>query len=234
MKNDTLTGETLDKLLFEYMPKANMLLEQLEEERNKDLEPHVFSRQYKRNMKRIIKEYSRTPFQKSLVKLRKYAAVILIFLALTNGVLISTVEGYRERVFEVITNIYEKFTSIIIEVEEPINIDETELNFIKPSYIPDGFEIVDDMQMDIGRKIYYMNESHIITFKQNIITNEEIRLDTEGAVIDQMEINNQIIKYFLNKGIYNAQWFDEKYRYSINAEVSFEEFIKIIEGIIKK
>ncbi|NLY47224.1 MAG: hypothetical protein GX053_14730, partial [Tissierella sp.] len=105
MRNDTLTDETLDKLLIEYMPKANMLLEQLEEERDKDLEPHVFSSRYKRSIKRKKKEYSRTPFQKKLVKLRKYAAVILIIFTLTNGVLIATAQGYREMVFKVITNI---------------------------------------------------------------------------------------------------------------------------------
>lgn len=235
MRNDTLTDEALDKLLFEYMPKANMLLEQLEEERDKDFEPHIFSRRYRRNIRRIIKEYNRTPFQKKLVKLRKYAAVILIIFTLTNGVLIATAQGYREMVFKVITNIYEKFTSIVIEVEEPINREDVELNFIEPSYIPEGFELIDDMQTDITRMVYYMNEDKLITFIQGIITSEEAKIDTEDTFTKEIKINNQIIKYSFNKDIYNAYWNDEKYTYSIVAEVSsFEQLTKIIKGIIKK
>lgn len=234
MKNDILTDEALDKLLIEYMPKANIILDQLEEERDKDLEPHIFSRRYKRNIKRLIKEYNRTPFQKKLIKLRKYAAAILIFLFLTNGILITTVEGYRQRVFEVITNVYEKFTSIIIDVEEPLNIEEIELNFIEPPYIPDGFELIDDMQTDIERIVYYMNEDKIIIFTQSIVASKETKIDTEDTLGEVLEINDYKIKYSFNKDIYNADWYDDKYTYSITAEVSFDEFVNIIEGLIKK
>ena len=233
MKNSTLTDEELDRLLIEYMPKANMLLEKFEEERDRDLAPHVFSRRYKRNMKKITKEYSRTPFQKRLIKLRKYAISILIFLILTNGILITTVQGYRQRVFKMITTVYEKYTSIVTEVEEPIDIEDMELNFIKPPYIPDGFEVMDDKQTDMTRMIDYMNGDKIIVFDQSIITSGEMVIDTEGTTIKEMEVHNQTINYVFNKAMYIGYWNDEVYSYSVIAEVSFEEFAKIIEGIIK-
>lgn len=52
MQNKVLTDEALDRLLNEYMPKANILLDQLEEERENDIIPHVFSESYKRKMKK--------------------------------------------------------------------------------------------------------------------------------------------------------------------------------------
>jgi len=73
------------------MPKANILLDQLEEKRDKNVAPHVFSSRYKRNMKKIIKEYSRTPMQKKLAALYKYAAVVLVTFILANSLLIATV-----------------------------------------------------------------------------------------------------------------------------------------------
>ncbi len=79
-----------------------------------------------------------------------------------------------------------------------------------------------------------MNEDKIIVFIQGLITNEEIRIDTEDTSIEEIEVNNQMIKYSFNKDIYNAYWNDEKFSYSITAEVSFEELVKIIEGIIKR
>ncbi|MFY9482863.1 MAG: DUF4367 domain-containing protein [Tissierellaceae bacterium] len=235
MRDEVLTDEALDRLLVEYMPKANMLIEQLEEERDKNLEPHVFSRRYRKNMKRIIKEYTRTPFQNKLARLGRYAATILLIFILTNGVLIATAEGYRERVFNAITCIYEKFTSIIIDVDEPIDTKNTEIEFIEPSYIPDGYKMIDSAQTDVTRVIKYMDKNNnTIVLKQGVITGGELRIDTEGATIEEIDINDQTIKYFINKETYSADWYDEKYIYSITAEVHFAEFVKILEGIIKK
>lgn len=91
------------------------------------------------------------------------------------------------------------------------------------------------MQTDITRKIDYTNsDNQIITFKQSTITSKEIRIDTEDTSMAEITINNSAINYILNKGAYNAYWNDNKFIYSIIAEVSFEEFVKIIEGIIKK
>ena len=232
MKEEVLTDEELDRLLIEYMPKANILLEQLEEERDKNMTPHVFSKHYRKNMKKIIKEYSRSPIQKQFATLGKYAAGILILIILTNSVLIISVEAYRENFFETMTNAYKKFTSIIIEVEKP---SDDNLSFIEPSYIPEGFELISDMQTDITMKIDYINnDDKIIVYRQSIITSGETRIDTENTLVEEIEIQNQKITYSFNKDAYNAYWNDNKFIYSIIAEVSFEEFVKIIEGIIKK
>lgn len=233
MKDEFITDEALDQLLFQYMPKANTLLDQLEEEWDKDMDSHIFSSGYKRNMKKIIKEYSRTPFQKKLANIRRYAAVILIIFILTNGVLIATAQAYREMVFRIITNIYEEFTSIKIEVEDSMDTADLELNFIEPTYIPERFEVVDDIQSDISRTIVYMKDNNILVFRHGLIVDGEMKIDTEGTSIKEMEVNNQMISYVFNKGMYLAHWFDDVYMYTIDAEVSFDEFVKILEGIIK-
>lgn len=235
MKDEIMKDQDLDKLLFEYMPKANMVLDQLEEERDKDLEFHTFSKGYKKNIRKIIKEYSRTPFQKKLVKVRRYVAVILLLFILTNGVLIVAAEGYRERVFNAITNIYEKFTSIVTDPGESLDRDNMELNLIQPPYIPDGFELIEDKKTDVSRFIRYLDKDNNITiFRQSALMAGELRIDTEGTSIKEMKVNNQIIKYFLNKDIYTGYWNDGKYQYSITAATYLEEFMKIIEEIIKK
>lgn len=233
MQNEILTDEALGKLLYEYMPKANILLDILEEERDKDKEPHVFSKRYNKNMKKIIKEYSRTPMQEKFATIRKYVATILIIFILVNGILIATAEGYRENFFKIITTVYEKFTSIITEVEDEHFYEE--LNFIEPTYIPDGFKVVNYIETEITRKIDYRNDyNDIIVFMQGIITSEEIRIDSEGTSIEEMKISNQVVSYVFNKGIYNGFWNDEQYSYSITAMVSYEEFVKIIEGVLNK
>ena len=231
MDNKLLTDEKLDKFLFEYMPKANILLGRLEEERDRDMDPHIFSNNYKSKLEKNIKEYSRTHAQRKFVALRKYVAGFLILFILTNSLLFATAQEYRERFFQIINTVYDKFTSLVTEVEEgPF---DGEMSFIQPSYIPEGFDLVSDMQTDITRKMDYINENKIIEFKQSIITSGKTQIDTENTSIKEMEINKRIINYYLNKGMYNAYWNDNKFNYSITAEVSFEELINIIESIQK-
>ena len=71
MQRKALTDEELDRLLAVHMPKANALLDSLEEERYKDMAPHIFSEDYKKNMKRIMKEYSMTSKQRKFKIFRK-------------------------------------------------------------------------------------------------------------------------------------------------------------------
>ena len=226
-----ITDEELDILLTEHMPKANKLLNNLEEERDKDIVPHIFSESYKKRMKKIIKEYSRTPAQIKLAAFRKYAAAVLVIFILANSFLIVTVEAYRTRVFNIITTIYNTFTSIITEADDvPLN---EAPEFTVPSYVPDGFEIINDINTGVTRKIDYKNEDRILVYKQSIITGSEIRIDTEGTEIKEIKVGNNIINYVFNKGMYNAYWFDSEYSYIITGEISFEELLKAIEGVIQ-
>lgn len=232
MQYKYLTDEELDLLLIEHMPQANMLLDRLEEERDKDVTLHVFSSEYKKKMKRIIKEYSSTPAQIKFATFRKYAAAVLIIFILTSSFLIVTVEAYRTRVFKIITTIYDTFTSIITETD---NVPFNEApEFIIPSYIPEGFEIINERQSDISIKIDYANDNKILVYKQGIIANSELRIDTEGTKIENIIIKGYSVNYVFNKGMYNAYWFDNEYSYLIAGEISFEELLKVIEGVIQK
>ncbi len=230
MKN--ITDEELDILLTEHMPKANMLLNRLEEERYKDMTPHIFSEEYKKRMKKVIKEYSRTPAQIKFAAFRKYAAAVLIIFILTNSFLVVTVEAYRTRVFKIITTIYNTFTSIITETDDvPFNESP---EFTEPSYVPDGFEVINIINTGITRKIDYKNRERILIYKQSALTSSELRIDTEGTEIKEIKVGKYNINYVFNKGMYNAYWFDHEYSYLISGEISFEELIKIIESVVQK
>ena len=227
-----ITDEELDILLTEYMPKANKLLNNLEEERDKDIVPHIFSESYKKRMKKIIKEYSRTPAQIKLAAFRKYAAAVLVIFILANSFLIVTVEAYRTRVFKIITTIYNTFTSIITEADD-IPVNEVP-EFTEPSYVPDGFKVINDINTGVTRKVDYKNEDKVLVYKQSIITSSEIRIDTECTEIKKIKFGKQNINYVFNKGMYIAYWFDSEYSYLITGEIPFEELLKVIERVIQK
>lgn len=254
MRNKDLTDEELDRMLTEYMPKANILLDQLEEERCKDISPHIFSKGYKKNMRKLLKEHGRTPNQKIFAALSRSIAVILIVLVLINSILIVSVEAYRE---EIVKKMVSGYKEIIPKIQETIVIREMtvkdikdqkqvtitireqekrpmiELDFVEPSYIPKGFESISNVQDDIKRKIEYINGEKTIVYIQSIIGREEILVDREDLLTKKKKVNNKTIYYTKSKGIYKVSWDDNKFNYSIVAQVPFEELIKIVEGVQK-
>lgn len=245
MKDKVLTDDDLDRLLTEYMPKANILLDQLEEERDKDMGPHFFSKHYQKNMKKIIKEHNRRPARRKNLKVSKYIAASLIVFALINSILIVSVEAYRETVIKKVVKSYRAViqttwktenrngsTIYVMErkVEEPVII---ELDFIEPSYIPEGFESISDTQNDIKRKIEYMHGDKSIVYTQSILGNQEIIVYRNDLSTKKKKISDKTIYYTEDKGIYKVSWNENEFNYSIIADVSFEELINIIEGIQK-
>lgn len=243
MKNKVLTDEDLDRLFTEYMPKANLLLDQLEEERDRDIASHVFSKHYQKNIKKIIKEYNRKPNQRKIIKASKYIAASLIVLALINSIPIVSVEAYRETLIKKVVKSYRAViqttwktenrngsTIYIMEskVKDPVII---ELDFIEPSYIPEGFESISEIQDDIKRKIEYIHGDKTIVYTQSILGNQEIIVYRNDLSTKKKKISDKTIYYTEDKGIYKVSWNDNDFNYSIIADVSFEELIKIVEGI---
>lgn len=234
MENKFLTEEELDELLIKHMPRANEILDRLEEERDKNQPPHVFSTRHERSINKIIKKYNKGYYQNRYTHLLKYAAVILVTFILANSLLIVTVQAYRESLIRIITTVYKTFTSIVIDGENISDVSDAKIRFSEPSYIPDGFKILSYIETGTTRKINYVNDERIIVFMQKTTTAEEILIDTEGTEIKEIEINKIKVKYVFNKGMYYAYWYESEFGCSVNAEVSFDELTKIIKGIIKK
>lgn len=217
-----------DEFLYEYIPRANKLSDEINEERNKSIPDHVFSAKYERNIKKMIKKYSRSPRQ---ITIRKSIAVALITMLLLNALLVACIPSYMEKVFNIVVTVYEEFTSIFTQVDdEPL--DEMEHNFIQPSYIPEGFVIDEVIAFDHYFKIYYVNENlETIIYEQELIVDSEKLIDTENVDIQMFKINNIEYSYFYNKDMYNIYWYNDNYKFSLKASIELNEIKKIIKEI---
>ena len=218
-----------DEMLRHCMPVTEELLYEIDMERNKSIPNHIFSLKHENNIRKIIKKYNRSPRQQFA---RKTAAVLLAAIVLLNALLIACIPTYRKRVFDIVTTVYEEFTSIFTQDDE--SLEDFDFNFIEPSYIPNGFNVEEKFETHYSLQIDYAN-NHLqyIFYQQKVITSGERILDTENAETSTIERNNIEITYFYNKGIYNVYWQDDKYLFSIKAEIEFDELLKMIEGIQK-
>lgn len=220
--NDELIIEnikTLENKIINSLPKEEEL-------------SHNFSRKFQKKMNKLIKKEKRSPFIESFISYGKRAGVVLFIVISVAFATTMSVEAYRVRFFEVITRVWEEFTSITFKSEKEI-IDR-KLIAINPDYIPEGFSILEEDVNDYVNTVIYENESNEeIIYEQSLISNGEIIFDTEDVEVETMNIENQTINFFTNKGVSQIYWNDDLYIYTLNSAIDIEETLKMAKSILE-
>lgn len=219
-----------DDFLYKHMRKAEIkMLDSLPKEEELS---HKFSKGFEKKMNKLIKEEKRKPFMRSFVIYGKRAAAIFLIIVSIAFATTMSVEAYRVRLFEVITEVWEEFTSITFKSEKGVS--DSKLVPIKSDYIPEGFSIVEEELSDYMNLILYTNSNNIeIIYEQSLISDGEIILDTEGAEVKTISIENQEINYFTNKGVNQVYWNDDNYTYTFISSIDMEELFKMTKSILK-
>lgn len=219
-----------DDFLYKHMRKTEIkMLDSLPKE--EDLY-HKFSKDFEKKMNKLIKEEKRTPFKRSFVVYGKRAAVIFLIIASVSFATTMSVEAYRVRFFEVITKVWQEFTSITFKSENDIS--DSKLVPLNSKYIPNDFSILEEDLNDYVNMIIYTNSDNIeIIYEQSFISNGEIILDTEGVEVKTISIGNQEINYFSNKGVNQVYWNDDNYTYTFISSIDMQELFKMTKSILK-
>lgn len=219
-----------DDFLYQHIPNVEkLILERIPPESELS---HQFSRHFKRKMKALLKYESRTPTMRLFIhRIRTAVAIFLIILSITFGTVMS-VEAYRVRFFEFITQVWEELTSIVIHSDENANHDT--ITPIFPSYIPEGYIIVDQINDKYENTIIYINEGNLeIYYSQKMSTQSEFILDSEGAKIKKIMIESQEAYLIINKGTIQLYWYDSFNIFSLIGNLDETELIKMATSIIK-
>lgn len=227
-----------DEILYKSCKKLEYnLLDQLPNEEELEYE---FSEEFNRKMNKLIKYEKRHPMINSIYRYSKKIAIVFLIITMGLFTLTMSVEAVRLKVINVITEIYEEFTSIMFS-KENVGIDE-DYRPILPSYIPKGFKEVDKLETSIGAFVVYENDEYLqIRYSCDEISNNSIILDTEDAVVEDLKINGYNVKYIVKNNMQQLVWNDNTSSYLIDMESGGskiverdkEELIKIAESIKK-
>lgn len=219
-----------DNFLYKHMPHAEkLMLGRIPPESELS---HQFSRRFKRKMKALLIYESRTPIMRQSVHRMKIAAtMLLVTLSLTFGTIMS-VEAYRVRFFEFVTQVWEELTSIIIHSDD--NADHDTLVLISPTYIPKGYSILEQTSNEYKNSIIYCNENGSeIYYLQKLSSQSEFIFDSEGAESKEIAIGTHKGYIIMNKGITQVYWYDKFNVYSLIGSVDDSELIKMANSIKK-
>lgn len=219
-----------DDFLYESMPKVEHEILNIIPDGH-EIE-HKFSWKFKRKMKIIIKDQSRTPEIKALImRMRKITAIFIITNIIVFGGIMS-VEAYRTKFFSMIKEAWLELTSIVFLSDDNINIYD--FVPILPKYIPNGYEILEQSQNEYENVIIYSDkDNNEIVYAQQSITHSEHIFDTEDAEIKVININNIDVNILTKNNITQIYWTDEKSIFFVSGKDK-NEIIRLVKSIIKK
>lgn len=220
-----------DDFLYANMPQTEKAM--LSNIPPEDKLHHKFSRRFNRKMAALLKHERRTPTMRVFVRqMKTAAAVFVIVLSMAFGTVMS-VEAYRIRFFEFVTIVWEELTSIVIGSEE--NADHDVLIPVDPTYIPQGFEVVDRQSDQYENTIRYLHEDGVeILYSQQLTTQSEFIFDTKDIEPNRIMIGSQEVYTLLNKGTTQLYWNDNFNFYHLISRSNESELLKMAESIIKK
>lgn len=227
-----------DEMLYKSCKKLEQhLLDNLPNE--SDIE-YEFSNKFKRKMSKLIKYEKMNPIINSIYTYSKKTAIVFFIVTMGVFTLTMSAEAVKSKVINVITEIYEEFTSIMFLKEDKDTSKDREFKAISPNYIPQGFKEVDKVDSPIGLFIVYENNEYLqIRYSCDEISNNSIILDTENAIVEDININGYDAKYIVKDNIQQLLWNDNTSSYLIDMESKNikminndkKELIKIAESI---
>ena len=204
-----------------------------EYEKRKDIETLIDSNQSDRWFWHFILEQK----QRRAFKL-KYVAVFLLMLTLTASILSVIGEARGFNVIKMLFDDQVRYTELhfvdnieFVRIEDGVGIPDDWVSYYYLSLIPKGYSIADAITGFNDKWIIYKDdEENRITFMQ-ASTDMTAQIDTENAVVKEIEINGLSGFMSLKEELTILTWHDNTNSFILSGKFSSDVMIKLAEGI---
>lgn len=210
-----------EQFLYTYIPKAEQSrMEALPQECMLD---HTFSRPFLKKMKRLLKYERAGTFGRFGLRLARGMAAVLVVMLLVNTLLMVTAKGYRERVFEIIQTVTEKFTAFFVEPGESGLPEQWEPAAL--AYVPEGFEIVEQFRDEMQNILIYQKGGQEIYYCQSPVGVGITYFDTEDALVQTIKIGEQTVYTIEEDDMIQVYWVAIPCEYMIISNAGRDEVL---------
>jgi len=167
------------------------------------------------------------------VQLLSKRVAIFIALALV-GIFVTTmsVEAFRIKLFNIVTEVTDKYTKVsIVETENGLESQIDWDSYYAPVYIPEGYTYSNSEYFGEIKIIFYSDAADKeIQFSQTPV-NPEYQIDTEDAVATDVIINAENGILVEKEGLLTLIWTTDEKTFHIIGEIERDEIIKMAESL---
>ena len=218
-----------EEFLYQYIPMAEQdMMDAIPAEAALE---HTFSNRFCRKMKALLKYERRGPFGRFAAAFGRVAAAVLLVAVLLNTILVGSVKAYREKFFEIVQTVTEKFTSFFVEAEDaPAN----EFVPIEPPYIPEGFEELERFSDESHHTVVFINDDgQEIYYSQMRTGSGVLYFDTEDASMETLQIMDQEIYAVTENNTIQVYWAEDASEFLIISNCDRDVIFDIVESLIQ-
>lgn len=229
--------EITDEALYLHVPRIEKLeLSMLPVE---DSLTHQFSRKFLRKMRKLIAQSKQSVRQQRVIRFTKRSLLTAAIILALMFTLVMSVSALRAKFFEMISEIFQTHTRVTFQTEESALYEDseyTELRPMKPTYLPEGYELQEDQTFGETVGLIYSDESnHLIVYLQTPIAIYASNIDTENVNQKHSVINGVDYWIIEKEGDYSVVWTDDTQVYEIlfgaSPLATEEEIIKIAQSV---
>jgi hypothetical protein len=194
---------------------------------------HEFSEAFNEKMRPLLARSERR--QRGRNVLRSIAAIlILLFISMT--VWLSVDAEAREAVLNWVRQVYED--RVVYRFESAAQ--SGELPEYEVTWIPEGYEVVEEYEDETERVVVYYNETSGlgVVFDYHFINEESLEevLFDDGTQVEKVTVNGVKADYYYDDESNVLMWVDknDSIVYIINTQLDKESIIHIAESVVKK
>ena len=185
-------------------------------------------------MRKLIRSQRRSPGLNQFLSASKRIAVIALAILTVSFSCLMCVEAYREKIIEVITEIFEELTQFSFSSSRT---EKTELGEITLEYLPDGMlEVYRECNSKThNQSIYFEDiEGRRIGIDQDIMVDGKqstMILDTEDADVSMIDFNGYEATLIVKGEHTILMWEDDVSVILVSGDFPPDEIIRVASGI---
>lgn len=197
---------------------------------------YTLSPEFYRKMDKILRAQEKVMRKYNIIRILKYAAIIVLMI----GTLALTNSDVRAKIKEIFFEMFDEYAVMTFNSDSVNVITSLEDLDFELGYVPDGFELVEEVKTINVVNIYYAdNNDKNLLIEYCLIYNDKINLNTDSKdmIYENIIINGEYESYFRSSEDTNKENYLIYYNselgctVTIMANLSKEEMIKIAENI---
>ncbi|WP_417204726.1 DUF4367 domain-containing protein [Acetoanaerobium sticklandii] len=170
---------------------------------------------------------------RSRVQLLSKRVAIFFAIALV-GIFVTTmsVEAFRIKLFNIVTEVTEKYTKVsIVETENSLESQIDWESYYLPEYITERFTYSKSENFGDIKIVFYSDaKGKEIQFSQTPV-NPEYQIDTEDAVVTDVTVNGEKGILIEKEGLLTLIWTTDEKTFHIIGEIEKDEIMKMAKSL---
>lgn len=226
--------QVTDELLYRYAPMAeNLWISQLPSD--EQIPVHNFSKRFEKRMRKLIKDQRRSPSMRHFVLMTKRVAAIALVISVLSFSGLMTVEAYRVKFIEIVTEVFNNTINFIITPKDSSGTGHVEDVIF--GYLPEDLVEIDRLEMsyDQGLTVTYADpDGKLLDIYVEVISGQsvtDISINVEGAVVSNIMINGNEATAYTGADYAYLMWEDKDCLILITSELPYDETIKVAQNI---